>query len=102
MENKLERSNQISKSSQPAGRVLKIMDALTEVHCYRGAQMNEMYLNLMSARLAQEDLARVFRALKDLGERPRKDGESALLDLGTILGEMNSKPRILSAPGSAA
>jgi hypothetical protein len=81
---------------------LKIMDALTEVHCYRGAQMNEMYLNLMSARLAQEDLARVFRALKDLGERPRKDGESALLDLGTILGEMNSKPRILSAPGSAA
>lgn len=91
-------SQAISKSSINPSMVERIKVALTETHCFRGAQMNLQYLDLMSRRLAIEDIDRVLSALTALGERQRKDGETALLDLGTILAEMHSKPQILTRP----
>lgn len=50
--------------------------------------MTPAYLELMSTRLANENPKHLFRALKVLAERPRRKGETALLDLGSILSEI--------------
>lgn len=42
----------------------------------------------MSFRLLRENADYVFQALTNLGERVRREGESALLDLPTILEEI--------------
>lgn len=42
----------------------------------------------MSERLSKENREYVLQALTNLGERVRGEGESALLDLGTILQEI--------------
>lgn len=49
-------------------------------------------LRLYSQRLADEDLARVEKALIKIAETPRKEGESAFPDLGTILAAIKAQP----------
>ncbi len=62
-----------------------IMVALAEMACYRATVAPEYYLSAFSKRLAYEHLPGVLASLARLGEMPRKDGETALPDLGTIL-----------------
>lgn len=50
--------------------------------------MTPAYLELMSARLSSENPKHLFKALAMLAEKPRRKGETALLDLGSILSEI--------------
>jgi hypothetical protein len=62
--------------------------ALTQANCFRGAEPNEYYLKLFSARLEQESEDFVFQALTNLGEQVREEGDPSLLTLGMILQEI--------------
>lgn len=62
--------------------------ALTQANCFRGAEPTRTYLDLFSARLEQENSAYLFKALENLGERERGEGETTLLDLASILKEI--------------
>ena len=42
----------------------------------------------MSGRLSTENFEYVIQALTNLGEKTRREGESSLLDLGSILWEI--------------
>lgn len=65
------------------------MLALTEANCFRGAEVTEQYLRLFTSRLEKENVDYLFPALANLGERVRGEGETTLLNLATILGEIN-------------
>lgn len=62
--------------------------SLTQANCFRGAEPNEYYLKLFSARLEQEVSDYLFPALKNLEEQIREEGEPSLLTLGMILQEI--------------
>ncbi len=64
------------------------MLALTESNCFRGAEPTEQYLRLFTSRLEKENPEYLFPALANLGERARGEGETSLLNLATILGEI--------------
>jgi hypothetical protein len=64
------------------------MLALTESNCFRGAEPTEQYLRLFTARLGKENPEYLFKALENLGERKREEGENSLLNLAAILGEI--------------
>lgn len=66
----------------------KIMLALTEANCFRGAEPTEQYLRLFTARLQKENSEYLFEALNNLGERSRGEGENSLLNLAMILEEI--------------
>lgn len=76
---------EISLSGQ---KTLIVMAKLAETISYRGAEGSPKYLELMAERLSKENREYLFQALTKLGERKREQGETALLDLGTILEEM--------------
>ena len=89
-----ERQQGIEKLPSKSLPNMQITMALAEANSFRCAKADRDYLKLFTERLSRENPERVLRALRALGERKRADGESALLDLGTILAEINSKPRI--------
>jgi hypothetical protein len=68
--------------------VAQIMVKITETACFRAAQTSPDYLKFMSVRLSKENPEYVMQALTSLGERKRGEGETALLDLATILEEI--------------
>jgi len=66
----------------------RIVMALTQANCFRGAEPTKTYLQLFSARLERETQEYLFKALDNLGERKRAEGEALLLDLASILQEI--------------
>lgn len=66
----------------------RIVLALTEANCFRGAEVTEQYLRLYSARLEKENTEYLFQALENLGEQVRTEGETSLLPLAVILQEI--------------
>lgn len=85
----------ISMSSTHA--LPRLMLALTQLAIFRGAKMDKTLLTLYSKRLAQENPDDVCVALKKLEEVPRKEGETALPDIGTILAavELERRARVV-------
>ena len=67
---------------------LKIIEKLTETMCFRAAEGSKNYFRIMSARLSREKFEYVMQALTTLGERERGEGETALIDLASILREI--------------
>lgn len=65
-----------------------ILAKLTETMSFRGAAATEKYFTLMTQRLSKENFEITMQALTALGERKREQGETALLDLGSILEEI--------------
>ncbi len=63
----------------------QILVALMNMAAFRGAAATEEYLLGFSQRLSLEHLPGVLEACRRLGERPVREGEKALPDLGTIL-----------------
>lgn len=63
----------------------EIVKALMSMAVFRGALAPESYLETFSQRLSREYLPGVIEACRRLGERPVREGEKALPDLGTIL-----------------
>ena len=94
----MEKSKEIEKPRGKSLPNLSITLALAEANSFRCAKADAGYLKLFTERLSKENPELVIGALTRLGERQRGEGESALLDLGTILTEMRSKPRILNRP----
>lgn len=89
-----EQSQTIARLSQNTSPNLRITMALLEANSFRCANADKNYLKLFTERLSRENTERVLGSLKRLGERKRRNGDTALLDLGTILEEMLSKPNL--------
>ena len=64
--------------------------------------MDRNQLSLFAKRLVQENVNDVCAALKALEEMPRKEGESALPDIGTILEVVDAQKRARQARESNA
>lgn len=77
-----------TQPQQTLSKKSKIVMALTQANCFRGAEPTKTYLQLFSARLEQENQGYLFQALSILGERKRGEGEAMLLDLASILEEI--------------
>ena len=97
MENKLDASKKISNLERKQSEMLlsqeqiiqvKIIEKLTETMCFRAAEGSKNYFRIMSARLSREKFEYVMQALTTLGERERGEGETALIDLASILREI--------------
>jgi hypothetical protein len=84
----MEKRTGLSKSQTNFSMSSRIMLALTQANCFRGAEPTEQYLRLFTARLEQENPDYLFQALAKLGERDREEGEPALLNLPMILKEI--------------
>jgi hypothetical protein len=78
----------LSRPQPTLSKKSKIVMALTQANCFRGAEPTKTYLQLFSARLEQENQEYLFEALDILGERERSEGEGMLLDLASILREI--------------
>jgi hypothetical protein len=63
----------------------------------RAAKLTVEILQSYSVRLARENVEDVVAALGIIAERPRKEGETALPDIGTILAEVKAQGRIREA-----
>lgn len=89
MENRqIAKSTELSTPQPNLSTRSRIIAALTEANCFRGAEPTKTYLQLFSARLEQENLELLFKALNTLGEREREEGETTLLPLASILREI--------------
>jgi len=84
----MEKPNGLSMSRPILSLKSKIVLALTEANCFRGAEVSEQYLRLFAARLEQENPEYLFPALSNLSEQVREDGDPSLLTLGMILQEI--------------
>ena len=62
-----------------------IMAALTKMAIKRGGMADQVYLRVFMERLSTENPTDVFRAIDSLADRARREGETALPDMGTIL-----------------
>ena len=71
-----------------------IATALAEMAYLRGSPAPPEYLEVFSRRLAREYLPGVLASLELLSARPRREGETALPDLGTILTNRPIRPTL--------
>jgi hypothetical protein len=61
--------------------------ALAEMAMFRQAEVDDLTLELYSAKLAQEEIPVdvIVTACETIGRTPRREGETAFPDLGTML-----------------
>lgn len=74
--------------------------ALTQMAIFRRATLDKDTLSLYSKRLEQENVEDVVRALEKIQETPRKECESALPDIGSILASVKTETAVRNASAS--
>lgn len=87
--------NKLSTDSLPARRK-KIGLALAEMAILRGGEWSEAALTVFSERLSREPVELVLPVLQEITESPRRAHETALPDLGTILGLIRDRTHPLA------
>lgn len=83
------RQQETWKFSRDLSPEQNIRVALTKMACFRQAAIDEVTLELYSSALKDLDLRAFQVAMAVLAERPRREGETAFPDLGTVLDLMD-------------